>query len=208
MKIIKPSVEIQKLFTTEQILHNLARYGRFSTKSESTKSSADFVRERIKQGHESVIEHVSITALVVTDRGVLTDVTRHRIASYTAESTRFCNYGKERFGSEITVINPCSIEEESAAWYAWFGLNEMSERTYMHMLEMGCTTDQARQVLTNSLKTSFAMTMNLREWRHFFKLRCAKDAHPHVQQIANMALDEMYEYIPPVFEDIYQEFRT
>ena len=139
------------------------------------------------------------------------ELVRHRIASYSQESTRYCNYSKGKFGSEIIVVEPTFVNETDdrsiraemirlrACWQEAC-LN--AEWSYKKMIDAGCTPEAARAVLPNCLKTEIVMTANLREWRHFFKLRCAPAAHPDMRIIANMLLTAFKDVVPVVFDDI------
>lgn len=135
---------------------------------------------------------------------------RHRLAAYCQESTRYCNYSKDGFGNEITVIEPCfwsdckeSKEDEPLTSYEmWVKACAEAEKSYFELLAMGATPQEARSVLPNSLKTEVVMTANIREWRHFFKLRCSKAAHPQMREVACMLLDECKKKIPILFDDI------
>lgn len=205
MKIIKPSVEWITPMRGDVVLKRIEECGRICYKSEDkiTDTSAEkFVRNLINCGHEAVLEHCSFTMKFICDRGVSHELVRHRLASYCQESTRYCNYAKGKFGGEITVIEPCYLEKESAAYKIWrIGCLD-AEDSYMMLLEQGLTAQEARAVLPNSLKTEVVMTANLREWRHFFKLRCAPAAHPQMREVANMALAMCREKIPVVFDDL------
>lgn len=191
----------------EQMLANIAAAGRVCYQSESKSDDAAFVRKRIKQGHESVLEHEKISVRIICDRGVSHELVRHRIASYSQESTRYCNYSKGKFGSELTFIRPYwddrSISAEMIRLRAcWQEACLNAEWSYKKMIDAGCTPEAARAVLPNCLKTEVVMTANLREWRHFFKLRCAPAAHPDMRIIANMLLTAFKDVVPVVFDDI------
>lgn len=204
MKIISPSVEILTPLDGAAVLRHIEQCGRVCYKSEgkTTESSAPaFVANIIKRGHEAVLEHFDITVKFICDRGVSHEIVRHRLASYCQESTRYCNYSKDDFGKEITVIKPCFIEPGTASWDFWKDACEVAESSYFDLLEFGCTPQEARAVLPNSLKTEVVMTANLREWRHFFKLRTAPAAHPQMREVANMLLKQMREMVPVVFDD-------
>lgn len=204
MKIIDPSVELINPINYETALNMIELAGRICYKSENkmTEGSAEeFIKNIIKRGHEAVLEHVSITAKFICDRGVSHEIVRHRIASYCQESTRYCNYSKDKFGNEITVIKPCFYEEESTGFSEWYASCKMSEIYYFALLYEG-KAEEARSVLPNSLKTEIVMTTNIREWRHFFKLRCSKAAHPQMRQIAIMLFEQMKSKYPVFFEDI------
>lgn len=205
MKIIEPSVEFITPIDGEIILKRVEECGRVCYKSEDkiTEDSArTFVQNLIKRGHEAVLEHCSFTIKFTCDRGVSHEIVRHRMASYCQESTRYCNYSKDGFDNEITVIKPCFWDEDSNEYKSWVNLQEDSEDCYMWMLAHGCTPQEARSVLTNSLKTEVVMTANLREWRHFFKLRCAEGAHPQIREVAIKALHMCQDNIPIIFDDI------
>lgn len=191
----------------DQMLANIAAAGRVCYQSESKSDDAAFVRKRIKQGHESILEHEKISVRIICDRGVSHELVRHRIASYSQESTRYCNYSKGKFGSELTFIRPYwddrSISAEMIRLRAcWQEACLNAEWSYKKMIDAGCTPEAARAVLPNCLKTEVVMTANLREWRHFFKLRCAPAAHPDMRIIANMLLTAFKDVVPVVFDDI------
>ena len=211
MKIINPSVQLEDEIDGQAILKKLERIGRTCYKSESniTDDSAErFIKNIIKNGHESVLEHVSISVRVICDRGVTHEIVRHRIASYSQESTRFCNYSNDKFGNELTFIKPIFNKYNcDAGMYDTFeDTCRFIEKRYFEMLKHGATPQEARSILPNSLKTELVMTTNLREWRHFFKLRCDKAAHPQTREIANMILKEFKEKIPVIFDDLYESF--
>ncbi len=205
MKIIEPSVEILTPIDSEAILKMLEAVGRTCYKSEDKiqESSAEkFISGIVKRGHEAVIEHYNITVKFICDRGVTHEIVRHRLASYCQESTRYCNYSNDKFNGEITVIKPCFLAEGSEAYRMWTGICSLAEAYYFDLLNLGCTPQEARAVLPNSLKTELVMTANIREFRHFFKLRCSKAAHPQMREVALMLLKEFKERIPVLFDDI------
>lgn len=220
MKIIEPYIELEDKIDGQAILKKIERIGRVCYKSENniTEDSAErFVKSIIARGHESVLEHVSISVRVICDRGVSHEIVRHRVASYSQESTRYCNYSNDKFGEELTFIKPCWFKHDTKyyldhlfwkekidveAEHIWLSSMYLREREYFALLEQGSTPEQARSILPNSLKTEIVMTMNLREWRHFFKLRCAKASHPDMRKVAYMILDEFKSKIPVVFDDI------
>lgn len=204
MRVIKPSVEILTPLDGAEILKHIERCGRVCYKSEDkiTEDSAPrFVKMVLSRGHEAVIEHYSISVRFICDRGVSHEIVRHRLASYCQESTRYCNYSKAGFGNEITVIEPPFLDNNLKRG-DWESACRNAEYSYFKMLESGCTPQEARSVLPNSLKTEIIMTANLREWRHFLKLRCAPAAHPQMRQVALELLRQFKERIPVVFDDI------
>lgn len=205
MRIIEPYIEVIDRIDGLEILKKIERIGRVCYKSESLisdDSSKEFVRKLIECGHESVIEHEKITVRVVCDRGVSHEIVRHRLASYSQESTRYCNYTRERFGEEITVIKPVFWDESSAEYEIWHRAMLEAEKAYFALISKGAKPQEARSVLPNSLKTEIVITMNLREWRHFFKLRISEAAHPQMREVASMVFIKLKELIPAVFDDI------
>jgi len=189
----------------DEILENIERCGRICYKSEeriTPDSAQTFVRNIIRSGHESVIEHETITVKVICDRGVTHEIVRHRIASYSQESTRYCNYSKDKFGQELTFIKPCFWNEDHIAYAIWIQQMQQVEDAYMKMISLGVAPEQARSVLPNSLKTEIVMSMNLREWRHFFRLRTSTKAHPQMREISIMLFEKMKALVPVIFEDI------
>ena len=161
-----------------------------------------FVSNILKSGHESVIEHEKVSLRFICDRGVSHEIVRHRIASYSQESTRYCNYCKDKFGKEITVIRPLFWKDDSKEYQIWYEAMLYSEQVYHALIQLGASPQEARSILPNSLKTEIVVTMNLREWRHFFKLRTAANAHPQMREIACMALAKFKQEIPIIFDDI------
>ena len=135
--------------------------------------------------------HQDITVKFICDRGVSHEIVRHRTASFAQESTRYCNYGQDKFGKEITVIAPSWCEEGSTIWLDWKLSCYRAESGYFALLNRGAVPQEARSVLPNSLKTEVIMTGNLNCWNHFFELRCAPDAHPDIQVVAKMVRNEI-----------------
>lgn len=205
MKIIRPYTEIIGAVDGDAIIKHIELCGRVCYKSERkvTNDSAEkFVAAVIKQGHEAVLEHQSVTVKFVCDRGVSHEIVRHRLAAYCQESTRYCNYGKEQFGKEITVIKPFFLSRDSEEYTLWTDSCLAAEKAYFALLDKGRSPQEARAVLPNSLKTEVVMTANLREWRHFFQLRTASDAHPQMRELTRPLLRTMQELVPVVFDDI------
>lgn len=207
MKIINPSVELMGNHDGQYVLKHIEACGRTCYQSEPKEGGTErFIRSLIRRGHESVLEHYSFTLRFICDRGVSHEIVRHRIASFSQSSTRYCNYSEEKFGREITVIRPIGLAPNQ---YSYWGRAMIdAECAYMDMLRDGATPEMARSVLPNSLKTTVVMTANLREWRHFFKLRCDKAAHPQMRQVAIMALKLAYESFPVFFDDLAKEYLT
>lgn len=204
MIIRKPEVLVPENQLDPMILKRLERYARVCYKSEdnlSEQGSERFIRSKIKLGHESIIEHEKITVMFIIDRGVSHELVRHRIAAYSQESTRYCNYANQKFGEEITVIEPY-FYVGTEHYPHWQAACENAEKTYLSLLAAGSTPQEARSILPNSLKTEIVVTFNMREWRHFFALRCDKAAHPQMRQAAIPLLLLFKERLPGLFDDI------
>lgn len=205
MKIIKASAEI--LEATTNLTQTIELAGRTCYKSEDkiTEGSAEAFVAKIRSiNHESVLEHGSITVRFVCDRGVSHELVRHRIAAFSQESTRYCNYSKDKFTNEITVIDIRGgfplISLRS--YNAWIALCREAEVQYLEMIEAGSKPQEARSVLPNSLKTEVVMTANPREWRHVFKLRCAEAAHPQMREVMRPLRDDFIARWPALFSDL------
>ena len=207
MRVIEPSFEIMPV-NGEEILKNIERAGRTCYKSEdkiTADSARKFVAGIVKSGHESVIEHEKITVRIICDRGVTHEIVRHRIASYSQESTRYCNYSADKFCNELTFIRPFYWNDAPEKMEVWTCHMKMTEEAYMQLIKLGASPQEARAILPNSLKTEIVVTMNLREWRHFFKVRCSPAAHPQMREVAIPILKKFKEIIPVVFDDIQEE---
>lgn len=208
MKIIEPEFIIEESLDGNDLLRRIERAGRVCYKSEAKitdDSAKKFVQNILKNGHESVIEHEKISVRIVCDRGVSHEIVRHRIASYSQESTRYCNYNADKFGNELTFIKPYFWNEDVVKYNIWKKTMQYIEKSYIQLIESGAKPQEARSVLPNSLKTEIVVTMNLREWRHFFKLRADKAAHPQMRQIALPLLKKFQEIIPIVFDNLIDE---
>lgn len=212
MKIIEPSFEVLTPISPFGIkeLQHIEKIGRVCYKSEDKitedgESAKKFVKMLISRGHEAMIEHGSISVKFICDRGVSHELVRHRIASFAQESTRYCNYSQDKFGSELTFIKPCFWEENSYNYDQWLTMMKNAEYYYLELLKHGATPQEARSVLPNSLKTEITITANYREWRNIFKLRTANAAHPQMREIMRPLLLYFQEYISVLFDDITYE---
>jgi len=193
MRYIEPSAELMSI--TPMAEKHIELCGRTCYRSEPD-DARKFIKMILKRGHESVIEHAHATLRIITDRGIANEIVRHRLASYSQESTRYCNYG----GQGISVLPPTSkvpiaVEDVLKA----------AERVYNEMIEAGDSPQVARDILPTCLKTEIIMTCNFREWRHFIKLRTSKAAHPKIRIIAKAILEILYGQAPSVFEDILED---
>ena len=207
MKIINPSYEILYMPDGAEILTQIESAGRTCYKSENrinADSAKRFVKRILDSGHHSVIEHVNITVRFVCDRGVTHELVRHRLASYSQESTRYANYSEDKFGKEITVIRPLFWAEGSEDYLEWLSAMKLAEKAYMRLIKIGSRPEEARSVLPNSLKTEIVITCNVREWRHILSLRCSPAAHPQMREIMLPLLAEFHDILPVIFDDIYE----
>lgn len=221
MNILKASYEILTPISEGGIkeLQHIERIGRVCYKSEDRitedgESAKKFVKMLISACHEAMIEHSTLSVLFTVDRGVSHEMVRHRIASFAQESTRYVNYSKEKFGNEINVIDledgirldgrmaKLSGEAIDGILTEWRRAMEDAEKHYMAMIELGATPQIARAVLPNSTKTNITITANYREWRNYFRLRTASDAHPQIREVSIPLLQELKQRIPVVFDDI------
>ena len=191
--------QFQVLSYTPNALQMIERAGRTCYKSEDriTDDSADkFVRMLIKRGHESVIEHAIATVLFVVDRGVSHEMVRHRLCSFSQESTRFCDYN----GKGIVLIHPPGLlpyQVERREAHFWD-----TQRLYDTERAEGVKPEIARGVLPTCLKTEMVWTCNLREWRYVFTKRAAIQAHPQMREVMFPLLDVFKKMWPPIYEDL------
>ena len=212
MRIIKAKAEILRPDLSPEsinaIYRNIEIAGRTCYKSEdkiTSDSSRKFVRALVKSGHEAMIEHATMTVRFTVDRGISHEIVRHRIASFAQSSTRYCNYSNANFGHEITVIKPFFLEEGTVAYETWKKAMVNCETAYFEMLQEGCTAQEARSVLPNSLMTEIVVTANMREWRNIFKLRAAGTTgapHPQMREVMVPLLKQCQELMPELFDDI------
>jgi thymidylate synthase (FAD) len=212
MILIKPSTQV--LAISGFALELIESAGRTCYKSEDKigpESAMRFVQSIMKRGHESVIEHAVVTVRFVVDRGVSHEIVRHRLASYSQESTRYCDYDKQG----MTFIVPPWVQVPPGVYDTrksmsigtnlcreWMAVMFDAEDRYKYLIQMGWKPEQARSVLPNSLKTEIVMTANLREWRHFFRLRTTPAAHPQMREVAIPLLAEFKNSIPVIFDDL------
>lgn len=153
---------------------------------------------------ENLSEHLTWTIKFICDRGVSHELVRHRPASFAQESTRYCNYSKDKFGNEITVIKPVffdrfpdtadNVAYDESCYSEWLLLCERAEKAYFTLLERGATPEQARSILPNSLKTEIFITATEKEWQHIFNLRAVGTTgkpHPQMQEIMKPCFEEM-----------------
>ncbi len=157
----------------------------------------------VKRGHETVIEHVNASVKFITNRGVTHELVRHRLCSFSQESTRYVRYdGQMEFIKPVWWKENDLSEDIKIAQREWERAIEMAENSYQILLHRGWRPEQAREVLPNSLKTEIVTTANLREWRHIFKLRTSKAAHPQIRDLMKSCLNGFKLAVPVIFDDI------
>jgi thymidylate synthase (FAD) len=220
MILVKPDAQIIQDINREEILRKIEFYGRTCYRSRdkaTSESSKRFVQNLIKRGHLSVIEHINVTSQIICDRGVTHELVRHRLCSYSQESTRYINYkeGVEFIIPLWTSFKPMvSTEKFSYDSYfnkdnvdemIWFNSMIDAEKAYIDLIDQGWTPEKARTVLPNSLKSEIIMTTNLREYRHIFQLRTTKQSHPQIREVMNILLRDFKKRIPIIFDDIWEE---
>lgn len=207
MIIVKPSYQILSKIDPINQLQLIEKIGRVCYKSEDKidktgESAKKLIGNLLKWHHEAVIEHSFLSVKFICDRGVTHELVRHRIASFAQESTRYCNYANDKFGKQISVIEPYFYKTDPKRYELWKKAMEEAEKAYFALLEAGSTPQEARSVLPNSLKTEITITTNFREWRNILKLRCAPDAHPQARELLIPLLKELQSNIPLIFDDI------
>lgn len=203
MKIIKPWIEIERI-DGKSIMKNIEKACRTCYRSENLiteESYKNLIKNCLSRGHESILEHEKITIRMCCDIGVYKDLTRHRFGSFSIESTRYCNYGKDKFDNEIKFIEPCNIDKKEL-FNEWYSACTEIEQRYLKMAELGATPDQMRMILPHSTAAEVVMTANIREWRHILSLRASKMTHPSVQQLMIPLLLYFKRCMPELFEDI------
>ena len=205
MRIVDAGFQIIDEINGEAVLQKIEKIARVCYKSEDKikeGSAEKMIKALVSRGHEAMLEHFSFSVKFTVDRGVSHEIVRHRVASFAQESTRYCNYGKS---GDVSFIKPCYLEYDTPAFDNWVEAMMKAEKSYIDMLSDGYTPQEARAVLPNSLKTELVMTTNLREWRHFFKLRAVGvtgKPHPQMLEVAVPLLEECKKLIPVVFDDL------
>lgn len=204
MQIVDPYIQVEKVDGT-QIMKNIERACRTCYRSEgkiTEESYKTLLKNCITRGHESVLEHEKITIRMYCDLGVYKDITRHRIASFSIESTRYCNYGKDKFGNELKFIKPCNMEEGTELYKLWEDACENIEKDYIEMSNLGALPDQLRMILPHSIAAEVTMTANIREWKHILSLRASNHTHPSIRQLMIPLLLHFKQIMPEIFEDV------
>jgi thymidylate synthase (FAD) len=230
-RFVSPKFETPE--DSKRVLNTIEECGRICYQSDKNESEP-FIRGLIHKGHLSVLEHEKATVIVTTNRSVTHEIVRHRVGVvYSQESTRYCNYSKGKFGSEITVIlsvwfrdvdfekvkpfieDPTLeiqegyLTEREQQYISWYYAMKDAEKWYMKLMDQHQVAQEARDVLPNSLKSSIAITMNMHAWRHFFNLRALGTTgkpHPQMLDIATSLLKGFSEKLPVLFDDQYNKY--
>jgi len=216
MKLIKPYYEILNENDLIKLCKEIELVARTCYKSENKitdDSNINFIEKLIKLNHEAMLEFgPSIVVKFVCDRGVSHELVRHRLCDFAQESTRYCNYSKDKFENQITFVIPNWMPDVNPGEYnnkptmlTWMIAMENAEKSYLQLLKEGWQPQQARTVLPNSLKTEIVVKANVREWRHIFKLRCSSAAHPQMRELMIPLLKHFKMYAAPLFSDINYE---
>jgi thymidylate synthase (FAD) len=207
LKLIKTSFQILTDLNNPTLIYQaIEKAGRTAYRSEGkiTDTSYEKFIQLIKsKNHESVLEHQSISVKFIMDRGLTHEIVRHRLSSFTQESTRYCNYSDDKFGNDLTFINiEPFLKNPFESMQIWMNCIEYIEKSYLALIELGETPQIARSVLPNSLASEIVVTANMRQWRHIFDLRTSKAAHPQMSDLMIQLLKEFKEKLPLLFDDI------
>ena len=203
MRLVEPWIKVEN-FDGVKIMKRIERACRTCYRSEdkiSDESCKNLLTNCLNRGHESVLEHEKITVRIYSDIGTYKDLTRHRFASFSVESTRYCSYNKDKYGNEIAVVNPVYMEDKEV-FETWKKAIEDMEKAYMKMKELGASTDMCREILPHSTAAEYTMTANIREWKHILELRTTNHVHPAIRQVLIPLLLLFKEQMPEIFGDI------
>lgn len=203
MRIVEPWIKVEKI-DGKKIMKRLERACRTCYRSEGSITEDSYKKlltNCITRGHESVLEHEKVTVRICNDIGSYKDLTRHRFASFSIESTRYCSYNKDKYGNEISFINPVYIENEEM-YNTWKDTMQNIEKNYIKMKELGASTDMVRELLPHSTAAEYTMTANIREWKHILELRTTSHVHPAIRQVLIPLLLYFKEEMPEIFDDV------
>lgn len=203
MRIVEPWIKVEKI-DGKKIMKRIERACRTCYRSEgkiTDDSYKNLINNCITRGHESVLEHEKVTVRIYSDIGSYKDLTRHRFASFSVESTRYCSYDKDKYGNEIAFINPVYIEDKEM-YKVWEKTMQEIEKNYIKMKKLGATTDMCRELLPHSTAGEYTMTANIREWKHILSLRTTKYVHPSIRQVLIPLLKYFKEEMPEIFGNI------
>lgn len=203
MNLVEPWIKVEP-FDGIKIMKRIERACRTCYRSEGSITEDSYkklLKNCLTRGHESVLEHEKITVRIYNDIGSYKDLTRHRFASFSVESTRYCSYDKDKYGNQISVINPIYIEDKEI-YETWKKTIEDMEKGYMKMKELGAATDMCRNLLPHSTAAEYTMTANIREWKHILTLRANNHVHPAIRQVTIPLLKYFKEQMPDIFDDV------
>ena len=203
MRIVEPWIKVERI-EGKKIMKRIERACRTCYRSEgkiTDDSYKNLINNCITRGHESVLEHEKVTVRIYSDIGSYKDLTRHRFASFSVESTRYCSYDKDKYGNEIAFINPVYIEDKEM-YKVWEKTMQEIEKNYIKMKKLGATTDMCRELLPHSTAGEYTMTANIREWKHILSLRTTKYVHPSIRQVLIPLLKYFKEEMPEIFGNI------
>ncbi|MCI8759820.1 MAG: FAD-dependent thymidylate synthase [Clostridia bacterium] len=204
MRIVEPWIKVEKI-DGKKIMKRIERACRTCYRSEgkiTEDSYKKLLANCITRGHESVLEHEKVTVRIYSDVGSYKDLTRHRFASFSIESTRYCSYDKDKYGNEIAFMNPAGYMEDEKMYETWKNTMQEIEKGYIKMKELGASTDMCREVLPHATAGEYTMTANIREWKHILALRTTKHVHPSIRQVLIPLLKYFQEEMPEIFGDI------
>ena len=215
-EILAPKRGLMQKFATYEAIVDSARVSYHGdnlrddirTPEQGIQQYGKFIRNRISEGHESILEHAYMRIRFTTNRAIANELTRHRVMAWTQESTRYCNYAKDKFGSEVQFIYSPYFCVGTAGFDSFAQACEKAEKEYFALLNIGYTPQQARDVLPLATKTTLVGTANLREWRHLFSLRADESTgpvHPMMKQLMVPCLKEAKNLLPDIFFDIGKE---
>ncbi len=204
MRIVEPWIKVEKI-DGKKIMKRIERACRTCYRSEGKITEDSYKKllgNCITRGHESVLEHEKVTVRIYSDVGSYKDLTRHRFASFSVESTRYCSYDKDKYGNEIAFMNPAGYMENEEMYEIWKQTMQEIEKGYIKMKEIGATTDMCRELLPHSTAGEYTMTANIREWKHILALRTTKHVHPSIRQVLIPLLKYFQEEMPEIFGDV------
>ena len=204
MRLVDPVIYVED-YDGVKIMKRIERACRMCYRSEGSMTDDSYkslLKNCISRGHESVLEHEKVSVRIRGDIGTYKDLTRHRFASFSVESTRYCNYGKNKFNNKIKIIKPCHIEEGTELYDMWKEALENMEKSYLEMSKAGAIPDQLRMILPHSTAAEYSMTANIREWKHILTLRCSNHTHPSIRQLLIPLLLKFKEDMPEIFGDV------
>ena len=203
MRIVEPWIKVEKI-DGKKIMKRIERACRTCYRSEgkiTEDSYKNLINNCITRGHESVLEHEKVTVRIYSDVGSYKDLTRHRFASFSVESTRYCSYDKDKYGNEIAFMNPIYMENKEM-YEIWKKTMQDIENGYIKMKALGATTDMCREILPHSTAAEYTMTANIREWKHILELRTTNHVHPSIRQVLIPLLKYFKEEMPEIFGEV------